>query len=79
MAKQNKRNVYYELLKHEIYCSDNAIETICKEIGDSFVVESTALCWLEQGQTEKTIIKTLRKLGFDIPKEIGGSDQVYGN
>lgn len=77
MAKQ-KKNVYYELLLKEIFCGDG-IEVICKEIGEDFVTESNALCWLEQGQTEKTIISMLRKLNYDIPANVVGSDIIYGN
>jgi len=73
----NKKNIYYELLLKEIFCG-NGIEVICKEIGENYVTESNALCWLEQGQTEKTIISMLRKLDYNIPKDVIGSNQVFG-
>lgn len=71
-----KTNVYVTAFKYEC-CKVDGIEKICKAIVDDFVVESTARCWLENGRTEKEIIKVLRKIGYDIPNEIVGSDAVY--
>lgn len=73
---KQKANVYVSAFKYEC-CHEDGIEKICKAIGDDFIVESTARCWLEKGQTEKEIIKLLRKIGYDIPKEIVGSDTIY--
>ena len=38
--------------------------------------ESDAYCWLESGRTEKEIIMLLRSIGYDIPKEVVGSESV---
>ncbi len=76
MAKQ-KKNVYYNLLLKEILCGDGT-DVICKAIGERYVRTSNALYWLETGQTEKTIIKMLRKLQYKIPRDVVGSDTICG-
>lgn len=71
------KNVYESALLHEL-TTDRGIQAICNAIGEKYVTESTAWCWYEQGRTEKEIIKLLRKIGYEIPKEIIGSDRVFG-
>ncbi len=73
---KQKKNVYLAALVHAIN-TDDGIDAMCKAIKEDFVVQSSCWCWLETGRTEKEIIAVLRKMGYDIPKEIVGSDTVF--
>ena len=70
-----RKNIYLAALAREIR-TDEGIDQICKAIGIKNGTESDAYCWLEDGRTEKEIIQMLRKIGYDIPKEIVGSEDV---
>lgn len=72
MAKT--KNIYLAALSHEIVSGD--IEKVCKAMGIKDGYESDAYCWLEDGRTEKEIIDVLRKLGYDIPQETVGSENI---
>lgn len=73
--RKTSKNVYLAALGYELFtCS--GVERICKAARCGYVSESTAYCWLETGRTEREIITLLRKMGYDIPKEIKGSDDV---
>ncbi len=71
------KNVYVSALLHELMTEDG-ITNVCKAIGENYVTESNAWCWYEHGRTEKEIIRLLRKIGYDIPKEVTGSKQIFG-
>ncbi len=73
---KQKKNVYLAALMYAIN-TDDGIEAMCKAIKEDFVVESSCRYWLEKGRTEKEIIAVLRKMGYDIPKAIVGSDTVF--
>ena len=70
-----RKNIYLAALASEIR-TDEGIDQICKAIGIKNGTESDAYCWLEDGRTEKEIICVLRKIGYDIPKEVVGSEDV---
>lgn len=72
--KKNKRNLYLAAFAREMITADG-IERICTALGKPGGTESDAYCWLEVGRTEKEIVALLRKIGFDIPKEIVGSSR----
>lgn len=74
MAKK-KKNVFVSAFYHAIN-SDNGVEKICWALGSEYVTESTAYCWIEEPRTEKEIVAMLRKIGYDIPKEFKGSDEI---
>ncbi len=75
---KQKLNVYLAALMYAIN-TDDGIDSMLKILDkeDSFFTESDCWCWLENGRTEKEIIDMLRKMGYDIPKEIVGSDTVF--
>ena len=53
---------------------DTELDQILRVIGGSY--ESDAFCWLEVGRTEKEIVELLRKIGYDIPKDFKGSEDI---
>ena len=67
------KNVYLAALRTAIG-NDDDLDKICQIIGGQY--ESDAYCWLETGRTEKEIITLLRSIGYDIPKEVVGSETV---
>ena len=67
------KNVYLAALGRAIM-DDVELEQILRVIGGKY--ESDAYCWLESGRTEKEIIMLLRSIGYDIPKEVVGSESV---
>lgn len=71
---KTKKNIYLATFSHELVSGD--IEKLCKAIGIKDGYESDAYCWLEEGRTEKEIIDVLRKLGYDIPKDTTGSENI---
>ena len=73
MAK-TKKNIYLAAFAREVNNYDG-IGAICKALGIKDGTESDAYCWIEEGRTEKEIIQLLRKVGYDIPKEIVGSTE----
>ncbi len=77
--KKDKRNLYLATLAGELITADG-IERICTALGEPDGTESDAYEWLESGRSEKEIVAMLRKMGFDIPKEIVGSSRkkFYG-
>lgn len=77
--KKNKRNLYLAALAAELITADG-VERICIALGKPDGTESDAYEWMEAGRSEKEIVAMLRKIGFDIPKEIVGSSRkkFYG-
>lgn len=69
-----KKNVYLAAFAREL-TDYEGVDAICKALGIKDGTESDAYCWLEEGRTEKEIIQILRKIGYDIPKEIMGSTE----
>lgn len=57
--------------------NDDDLDKILQIVGGSY--ESDAYCWLESGRTEREIVTLLRKIGYDIPKDFQGSDDVKFN
>lgn len=70
------KNVYLAALRTAIG-NDDDLDKICQIIGGQY--ESNAYCWLEDGRTEREIVTMLRKIGYDIPKDFQGSDDVKFN
>ncbi|MBR4507026.1 MAG: hypothetical protein IKP24_00655 [Alphaproteobacteria bacterium] len=77
MRKPTK-NIYLAALGYEITSGDG-IDRICKALRCKYVSESNAYCWIEDGRTEREIVTLLRKIGYDIPKDFQGSDDVKFN
>jgi len=75
MRKPTK-NVYLAALAAAIN-NDDDLDKILQIVGGSY--ESDAYCWLESGRTEREIVTLLRKIGYDIPKDFQGSDDVKFN
>ena len=73
--KTKKKNIYLAALGHEIATGDG-IDRICKALRCKYVSESNAYCWLEEGRTEREIVALLRKIGYDIPEDFKGSDNI---
>ena len=69
-----KKNVYLAAFAREV-TDYEGVDAICKALGIKDGTESDVYCWLEEGRTEKEIIQILRKIGYDIPKEIVGSTE----
>lgn len=67
------KNVYLAALGRAIM-DDVELEQILRVIGGKY--ESDAYCWLESGRTEREIITLLRNIGYDIPKEVLGSENI---
>lgn len=74
MIKQ-KKNIYLAALANAIN-NDDELDLICQAIGRSDGTESDAYCWLEEGRTEQEIVNLLRKIGYDIPKDFKGSENI---
>ena len=53
---------------------DTELDQILQVIGGKS--ESDAYCWLEDGRTEREIVTMLRKIGYDIPKDFKGSEDI---
>lgn len=70
------KNVYLAALRTAIG-NDDDLDKILQIVGGSY--ESDAYCWLETGRTEREIVTLLRKIGYDIPKDFQGSDDVKFN
>lgn len=73
--KKRKLNIYLAAFSSELSTGDG-IERICTALGNPDGTESDAYGWIEEGRTEKEIITLLRKMGYDIPKGITGSDEI---
>ena len=71
--RKTKKNIYLAALVTAIR-NDDDLDKICQVVGGSY--ESDAYCWLESGRTEREIITLLRKIGYDIPKDIKGSEDI---
>ena len=71
--RKTKKNIYLAALVTAIR-NDDDLDKICQVVGGSY--ESDAYCWLESGRTEREIITLLRKIGYDIPKDIKGSADI---
>ncbi len=76
MAK--KKNPYVSALLYEIN-TESGTAKMLNVLRIKPLLFTTSHCWnwIEHGRTEKEIINMLRKLGYDIPKEIVGSDTVF--
>lgn len=74
MRKPTK-NIYLAALGYEI-ATGTGIEKICKALRSKYITESTAYCWIEDGRTEREIVTLLRKIGYDIPKDFKGSEDI---
>ena len=72
MTKQ-KKNIYLAALARAIM-DDVELDQILHVIGGN--TESDAYCWLEEGRTEKEIVALLRKIGYDIPEDFIGSENI---
>ena len=71
--KKPKKNIYLAAFARSIMDDDDLAE-ICKIVGGSY--ESDAYCWLEVGRTEREIVTLLRAIGYDIPKDFKGSENL---
>ena len=67
------KNVYLAALATAIN-NDDDLNKILQIVGGKY--ESDAYCWLESGRTEREIITLLRNIGYDIPKEVVGSETI---
>ena len=67
------KNVYLAALRTAIG-NDDDLDKICQIIGGQY--ESDAYCWLESGRTEKEIVDLLRSIGYDIPADFKGSENI---
>lgn len=73
-----KKNIYLAAFYHEIQ-THLGLGRICHAIKCDWVSESNALCWLEKGRTEKEIVAILRAVGYEIPKDFKGSEDIKFN
>lgn len=73
--RKPKKNIYLAALAHAI-STDSGLDKICWALGCEYVSESNAYCWLEEGRTEKEIVTMLRKIGYDIPEDFQGSEDI---
>ena len=67
------KNVYLAALRTAIG-NDDDLDKICQIIGGQY--ESDAYCWLESGRTEKEIVDLLRSIGYDIPADFKGNENI---
>lgn len=67
------KNVYLAALRTAIG-NDDDLDKICQIIGGQY--ESDAYCWLESGRTEKEIVDLLRSIGYDIPADFKGAENI---
>ena len=67
------KNVYLAALATAIR-NDDDLDKICQIVGGSY--ESDAYCWLESGRTEREIVALLRNIGYDIPKDFKGDENI---
>ena len=73
--RKPKKNIYLAALANAINTREG-LENICLVLGCEYVSESTAYCWIEDGRTEREIVTMLRKIGYDIPKDFKGSEDI---
>ncbi len=73
--RKPKKNIYLAALADAIN-SGGGLDKICWALGCEYVSESNAYCWLEEGRTEREIVTMLRKIGYDIPKDFKGSEDI---
>ena len=71
--KTTKKNIYLAALARAIM-DDVELDQILHVIGGN--TESDAYCWLEEGRTEKEIVALLRTIGYDIPEDFIGSENI---
>jgi len=71
--KKTKKNIYLAALGRAI-TDDVELDQVLRVIGGRY--ESDAYCWLEEGRTEREIVTMLRKIGYDIPKDFKGSEDI---
>ena len=74
--KKNKKNIYLAALGRAIM-DDVELDQILRVIGGNY--ESDAYCWLEEGRTEREIVTLLRKIGYYIPDDFKGSEDIKFN
>lgn len=74
--KTTKKNIYLAALGRAIM-DDVELDQILRVIGGNY--ESDAYCWLEEGRTEREIVTLLRKIGYDIPDDFKGSEDIKFN
>lgn len=72
---KKKRNLYLSAFYYEIQ-TYSGLGRVCRALGCDRVTESNAYCWLEDGRTEREIVSLLRKIGYDIPKDFKGSEDI---
>lgn len=73
--RKTTKNIYLAALGYEI-ATGTGIERICRALRCNYVSESNAYCWIEDGRTEREIVSLLRKIGYDIPKDFRGSEEI---
>lgn len=73
--RKPKKNIYLAALADAIN-TGSGLDKICWALGCEYVSESNAYCWLEEGRTEREIVTMLRKIGYDIPKDFKGSEDI---
>ena len=71
--RKSMKNVYLAALATAINTDDD-LDKILQIVGGSY--ESDAYCWLESGRTEREIVALLRNIGYDIPKDFKGSENI---
>jgi len=74
--KTTKKNIYLAALARAIM-DDVELDQILRVIGGNY--ESDAYCWLEEGRTEREIVTLLRKIGYYIPDDFKGSEDIKFN